>query len=589
MKKIIAYILLGLALVSCSHRELMFPQSEVVRVKATVEDREEADTKSVLSESASFANAVNTITVAFYEESSGRLMTALYSSSGDIETELDRNRTYHIFALANMGDLTGSMPVHMTDLKSFRYEISSYSSLRSSGIPMMYEGVSAWKSEIPISLRRLMAKLVITVNTSELNEHGAVSGAFSNELISVNRVAKAIYPFMDGGSRALGDDDLFSASDIEYDTFSYPSDAESNDLILYVPENKQGTLLSGNTSQTDKSDDNSSLSGQDYCTYVELKGEKVGSTDGVYGDFIYRFYPGKDNVTNFDLEGNSLYTITLHLTWEGLFTSNGWMVEKSNFSDRRKLLVSFFPDKKYTSSFGTSIALGSTKVPLYIYYSPQGLNYESEADGGEPHHLKDGWVYFPYDKAYYTQSGLSYAPQANETGFSGTYVETGFVEHTPYWTRHYVTVPKGIIPKSGSYNIKYSTPDGRKSAAICLFITATRSISASPSEIYFDFFEYGYETRRTVTVDFGGTIKPCNITAYASDSGLITVGPLDPVTGEVEVYWNDTNTSSSTRSANVVLRSDCCEYTRNIPVYQYAPKGLVIEGEEEGGDIEIEY
>ncbi len=590
MKKTITYLLLGLSLLSCTLNEARIPQREVMRVKAVVQDKIEIDTKSVLSESDSYANSINSLTLAFYDEAAGKLMATVYSSSGDIDIELDRSRTYHIFALANMGDLTGSMPTDMGDLKGFRYEIQSYSALRSSGLPMVYEGVSPWKAVLPVSLRRLMAKLVITVDTSELNAHGAGSGAFSNDLISVSRIARAVYPFMDGGSRALNADDLFSGSDIEYDTFSYPSEAKSNELILYVPENKQGTLLDGNTDQSEKSDDNTSLTGQEFSTYVELKGEKIGITDGVYGDFIYRFYPGKDNVTNFDLEGNSLYNISLHLTWDGLYTTSGWMVEKSNFSDKRKLMVSYYPDKGYTTSFGTTFALGSTRVPLYIYYSPQGKAYESEADGGQPHHLSSGWVFHPYDESYSAEAGKNDTPLANTAEYSGANVITGFVNHGAYRTEHYLTIPTTATPIGGKgYRIRYSTPDGRKAASFSIYITASKTISVSPSELYFDFFEYGYETRRTVTIGFGGTIKPCNVEASSSDESLMTVGPIDPVTGEFEVYWNNTNTSSSTRSAKVVLRSECCNYTQYLTVYQYAPKGLVIEGEEEGGDIEIEY
>ncbi len=572
---------------SCSGTGLQSSDAALMRITA-VPDDSLSMTRSVLDETAAYEDMVTCITVAAFDNSSGYLVSCSHHESGNLAVNLPMDRTYRIFMLANMGDLSGEIPSLMKDMQSFRYDVRSYSLLKRQGLPMACSMVTPWAPDLTVYLQRLMAKLVITVDKNNISDMGGGGDeAFRNHKIAVNRVARILYPFASGGSSVRGVDDLFEDGDIEYETFADATAVNSEEIVLYVPENKQGAKLDEDARPEDKSESNEELSGAELCTYVSLDGYKDGNLDGVYGSFVYRFFPGSDNSSNFDLEGGKKYLVTLKLTWNGMFAEGDWKVSRSGWKDGRRLLISLEKDRAYGPDLSVCLARGSTDIPVYIYYSPHGEAYESEAEGGEPHHYSEGWMFRP--KSSIDDSSGSSGPPAedNEGEFIGSRMSLGFVGHTGYRTKHYVTIP--FTTESGYANrIEYCTNDGREGSVLNIEVAEPR-IDLTPESMLFLFTEYGYGTRRTIKVDPDSPVRACNIVAYTDDSDLITLGTFDPETGQVDVYWNDTNTTSSPKTAQVFFHSGSCGVTAVCNLTQQNKPGLIIGEDEDGGDGFIEY
>ncbi len=540
----------------------------------------EPGTRSVLT-SSGIEDRISHATVAAYDSRTGMLADIVHSGTSPSLT-LSTGCTYNIYVIANLGDLTSSFPVQESQVASMRCPLKSYSSMNSVGIPMAGKVTTPWRSGIILGIRRLMAKAVITVRHSDMSAGGS-DRAFSNTVVKVHRAAAAVYPFAAGGSAARSSADI-STGEAEYQTVSDGYAATSESLVLYIPENMQGTLLSGNTDQWNKSESNGSLDAS-LCTYISLEGVKDGTVDGVAGDFTYRFFPGGDNSRNFDLQGNKVYDISMVLTWNGMYVTDNWKVEKSGWSDTRMIGVSTSRDGGYTSSASLVLARGSDRVPVYVFYSPHGMRYETEESGGTAHHLDRGWVFMP---KYSPSDGSTVTTsKANTSEYSGTYMSTGFVSHDAYRTTHYVSIPKSTA--AGYTNrISYRTADWRKNAYLDIKVAAP-TISLTPASMYSAYNEYGSPNAREIALAPESTVKPCNISSVTTDNSNVVIEPYDTRSGSVKVYWRSANTSSAARTAKVTFTSACCGVSASCVLTQQNKGGLVIGGEEDGGNADIEY
>ncbi len=579
-KSLILFLLCLVA--ACSYPDELTSLQEVQTMTLSLSpiDVASTDTRSILT-ATNIEDRINHATVAVYDAETGLLVDAVHTYSS-LSLNLATGHTYNIYAAANMGDLTPVFPEAESDVEDIRFTLPPFSSLNLQGMPMAGKITTSWESNITIPVRRLLAKVIITVDHSGMNAGGA-DKSFKGVTVKVHRAAQAVYPFAEGGSRALSSSDLYSGVADHHTSISEYANA-SEELTLYIPENMQGTLLNGNDSQWDKSESNSSLDAS-LCTYITLEGVKDGSVDGVEGDFTYRFFPGEDATENFDLEGNTLYRISMKLTWNGMYVTDNWKVEKTGWSDTRMIRVSTAKDGGYASGTGIVLAQGSDRVPVYIFYSPHGNAYESEDDGGEAQHLSKGWVFMPSKSP---SDGFAVTTsRANNSEYVGTYMSTGFVEHDSYRTTHYVTIPRSTAV-GYTNSIMYRTSDWRKNAYLNISVVAP-AITLSPTSMVFGHSEYGYSSRRTVKVLPSSPVKPCNISSVTVDSSNVTLGSYDSDTGEVEVYWKTANTSSTARTAKVTFTSSCCGTSASCTLTQQARGGLVIGGDDEGGDADIEY
>ena len=275
-------------------------------------------TRSVLS-APDIETRKTCVTLAAY--SGGVLAASGHFTSGldAMRLNLQENLTYDIVALVNMGDMRSSLPSSEDGLASVTYTVPGYAEVNSAGIPMSgrLDGYMAVPSRGTVPVRRLFAK--VTANL-ELDWPGA---SFTG--VSVRNMNGVLAPF--GESAVSGASDVLSWND------SGPGSGSSCSVVLYVPENRQGTITGGSVPR-DKSHERNPAIGavRERLTYIETSVTASGEYEG---GVTYRSYLGSDAVSDFDVTGNTHYVWNLRYTEEGLAYED-WKTEKE-LSDNRFL------------------------------------------------------------------------------------------------------------------------------------------------------------------------------------------------------------------------------------------------------------
>lgn len=262
----------------------------------------------------------------------------------NIKTAIYENMRYSLFVVANAGK---ALPAgSRSEIEKLKYSIDTADELLSSGGGMIMTGCTEesylrGSSSVDVELRRVLAKVVLRCDCSSLNSDVSIdleNVALRNIPSSVNLFSESR---VERGSEAM---DLECVAD--------PSSAWMEEgMAFYQFENMQGTLLPDNMDQTEKLFPDGSLMSQ-ICSYIELSGKY--SSPRKSGNIIYRFYLGKDAYSNFDIERNTEYRVTVSFNGDGGVDENTWRVDNSEISD---LPVSIL----ITPSAYTFTALGSSK------------------------------------------------------------------------------------------------------------------------------------------------------------------------------------------------------------------------------------
>ena len=234
----------------------------------------EADSWTVRTRSLLTAPDIETrktgITLAAYAD--GTLAAAGHFAAGldAMVLELEPDRTHTLYALVNMGDITGSLPLSESELSNITYRIPSYTegtgSLASRGIPMA--GRLTWPGRgTVIPVRRLLAKV-----TAHLSCDWTGASIRSVRVCNLNRTLR---PF----------GDAVREEDWDQQEFQEGTGAVSGTFVFYVPENRQGTIDGIRSSQDKSPDRNTTIrSKQESLTYLETS---VSSTESIYaGDIL---------------------------------------------------------------------------------------------------------------------------------------------------------------------------------------------------------------------------------------------------------------------------------------------------------------
>ena len=259
----------------------------------------EADSWTVRTRSLLTAPDIETrktgITLAAYAD--GTLAASGHFAAGldAMVLDLEPDRPHTLYALVNMGDMTGALPRSESELSTITYRIPSYTegteALASRGIPMA--GRLAWPGQgTVIPVRRLLAKV-----TAHLSCDWTGASIRSVRVCNLNRMLR---PF----------GDAVREEDWDQQEFQEGAGASSGTFVFYVPENRQGTIGGIRSSQEKSPDRNTAVRAkQDALTYLEAS---VTSTESIYaGDITYRSYLGGNATTDFDIERNGLYDWTV--------------------------------------------------------------------------------------------------------------------------------------------------------------------------------------------------------------------------------------------------------------------------------------
>lgn len=339
--------------------------------------------------------------------SSGYLSTG----TGNVDLDLDDmtlkawSQHYDVYAFANMGDVTASMPTDASgkpDPEAFAYSLpDTYADIGTHGMPMCAKGALQSAELVPYSrggtvnltltLRRLMAKVVISVRKNGMT--GGNTGVLNSSAIRVRQVPCVIRPFADGGSGALTRQELYGgvsapSTETDYFVFSAGAGAAEHTAVttLYVPENCQG--IGPETGQDKKVPGSAIPAGRHaLATYLEYSASKSGARDGVGGDLTYKAYLGENTVNDYNVVGDTEYRATLNLSWNGLFFDGDWRVDNSDISDGRRLYLSTTANAA-SGSFDWGHLRRNQAKELFVNFS---------RDGGATwvHSAKDiaGWPY----------------------------------------------------------------------------------------------------------------------------------------------------------------------------------------------------
>ena len=414
MRRIVFWLLsVHCLLVSCmSAREAAEVLQEGDRIMVSLKAKVDgAEVKSILPEGG-IEGKITGLTLASYDENGALVDVQYYTDMSDIRLYVSRSGDNDVFALANMGDMTGEFPALAEDVGDICHMVESYSQVESLGIPMCASvKVSPSSSQIEIRLVRLFAKVNLRILHTSLDFSDTASDfAFNlcNESLYVRQANGRLFPFAQSGSRALSESDILGESDCNPDLNDRsvhsdpsvfgpgPGYHKDTTIVLYIPENMQGVLLPMNTDPMAKTAENiSDINGRDYsgiCTYIELNAKKEGVGTGVSGSIMYRCYLGADNMSDFNVVRNGCYDVTLDLTQDSFGMDNWKVVKGDDWTDNRSL---WFLADSYMIYPGTS-------KDVFVHYSTlPGNDTDSQTRPGE-------WMYY-FDDAGMAAAGLRYS------------------------------------------------------------------------------------------------------------------------------------------------------------------------------------
>ena len=365
------------------------------------------DTKSCLSGVSDIETRMSSVCLGIYR--GGNLYDTRYLTSGlsAMSLRLDSGSTYMIYALVNMGDVRSLFPAQEMDLESLVWTLSSFTDSSTGviarGIPMAgsleYTAGSSGSTTIPV--KRLLAK--VTLNISSTWPGGSISRA------SICQANGRILPF--GTSAMLsGSDEALSCRDYEVDL-----SGTSQSVVLYVPENIQGTSATPINASYKKSPDWSAWVDANLERFTYLEVEIIGS--GLYqGSMVYRHLLGSNATNNFDIRRNTAYTWTLCYD-EDKLSLEDWKHDSSLLTDTRHLGVTF-PIYATLCQHITLSDYASTNIPLgnieycilddggwgiYQYFNDENLDGESFEIDGHDHYQE----YHPIEVEIYPASNCT--------------------------------------------------------------------------------------------------------------------------------------------------------------------------------------
>ena len=429
------------ALVSCNRET---EPEQAFRIEPTAF---QGQTKSLLAGSG-IETKITGVTLAAY--SRGRLYRCTYTSGNgsSIPFKLENGETYNVYALANTGDSRSLFPEYESDVPDLEYRLTSYNSGSNSvqdlGIPMAGKatGVSGGGNPGAIGVQRLLARVSAHI---ECTWPGA-----SVQTGLVGNMNGRLLPF--GESAMEGPGDVFSFEPEKH----VVSGGTSADLVLYVPENIQGTV-SGITSPEGKSHEkNASVEAiKDRLTYLEVL---VSGTALYEGEIRYRSYLGANATDNFDIVRNCTYNWTLTYGEDGLGTDD-W--KKDNGLEDLRVLQTTGP--LYVIP-GESVSLTdyfSTNMPLNSLEWSVGPNLKrNDMFGAMPTSGTPSGVCFTIDSNYppysYGNRVVNISPLANQRQGLGGNMNIYVVDEQIAWKsvlggKYYVTPGRQVDGEADFY------------------------------------------------------------------------------------------------------------------------------------------
>lgn len=310
----------ALALCSCMHEADKSPEQPGAAYRVTAALEAPVSTKG---------NIADDTTLDSFSWLIARGDVLLYSGSGEMDdVYLTENSTYTVFAWANTGE-DYSIADALSQMYSFSSSRASWDGLH---IPSSYYADNISPAEldaldgsvdgnIRLPLRRLTAKLQLSIAFDDMlrtmfpDEPGGYG-------ITVNSVK------LGGVAQSVG---VFTpeANDRGSSAGTLDQNSGTPDYVFYVPESLGGELLAGNSNPSNKNAQSLAALGLNPNAYPYVEVSITFSAYMVSTPFtkIYRFYLGANSTSNFDVERNREYNVTLLLGYDGLDVNDTWKLD----------------------------------------------------------------------------------------------------------------------------------------------------------------------------------------------------------------------------------------------------------------------
>ena len=261
-------------------------------------------------------NLIKDVNIAIYRL--GVLHTSLFlEGKTDTELELDRGE-YSVYAVGNIGEET-AFPVYEAFMPRWRYRISSTADLKEKGMAFTAADtiyVNKGGGVFTLKMNRMIARCGFRFDASALEGMRVKS-------VKLRQTALDMAPFGSAGSVPEKLEDIGDyASEMDLAALR-----KGETVYFYCLENDRGELLPENKDIWGKVPDK--IPGlAEKCTFVEVTAEISHNPAGLTGEVTYRFYLGKNTTTDFSVERNTDYTISLTTSEDGLGRT-GWMIDTS--------------------------------------------------------------------------------------------------------------------------------------------------------------------------------------------------------------------------------------------------------------------
>ncbi len=301
-------------------------------------------------------NLINNINIYLFNEQ-GKLITFRYIdnlSSSFLPLVIWNEKSGYFYAIANIGR---RYYVTMKEIEDGRHQLSSPSELSSPSGAVLMSGKTDLialynNADIPIPLKRACSRIELQLNKSYFT-----GSEFNVTKITMKNVPKGVMLFKE--NRPTLNEEIFREGD------SREGDQllglESGYLAFYCYENMQGTLLPENNDLLQKV-----LTGhpaETVSTYIEIIANYRSEVS--HGSIIYRFYPGRNNHSNFDIARNTAYTITFFPVGDGRGYPN-WRIDENNLKDYVSK-ITLTPNSITFNKLGEIVIVTPTILPLSAF------------------------------------------------------------------------------------------------------------------------------------------------------------------------------------------------------------------------------
>ncbi len=211
----------------------------------------------------------------------------------------EADKKQYVCFIANAGDAFDNFSGTLDELRNRQITLSE-SSIRSGKLLMRGNCSSVLAAEFPLSVSIYHRLVKIRFSYTLDLPQGDTFEPVWLQLLSVSQV-----------TQLQTDATSFPAADAANFTAGIPVlENISGGYVWYIPENIRGIGKSFSDQASDKTASNAPDA---YCTCILLEGNYHSYSDGKDYKVYYRFYPGADNLNDYNLKGNSVYNVQLNI------------------------------------------------------------------------------------------------------------------------------------------------------------------------------------------------------------------------------------------------------------------------------------